>query len=68
MMLVTKEEFLMAAFSLRVQEICRAHNICFASLNPKIVPTLWMRMAAEKKLIVIDVTEPPIMDITTFDT
>ncbi len=68
MMIVTKQDFLMAAFSLRVQEICRAHNICFLGLNPNIIPILWKRISEEKKIIVIDVTEPPIMDITTLDT
>lgn len=67
MMLVTKEEFLLAAFSMRIQEILRLHGICQKTLHPDLLKFLWKKVAVEKSLIIIrPLRKDGILDIVTF--
>jgi hypothetical protein len=51
MMIVTKEEFLLAAFSLRIHEIFRLHNMCADGLHPELLQTIWNKAVVEKKTV-----------------
>lgn len=41
MMLVTKDEYLLAAFSLRMQELFRLHGVCPHQLHPDLLKLMW---------------------------
>lgn len=53
MMLVTKEEFLLAAFSLRIQEVFRLHGVCPLHLHPDLLKQMWDKATVENKTIVL---------------
>lgn len=63
MIIATSEEYLLAQFTLRMQEVLRLHGICTEKLHPELLKVLWKNTRDRKKIIAIKRLGPHVVDI-----